>query len=128
MNSDGCCESAYCGFRTDAATKYRKCMGWKDDWCRQCHRLSEVCSFLSDRLMCSGYIDLPRYLPPLGETQFQILCVLGPTSLVITVIITCVAIKEVDPALLFTFPGQESEDKGGIQTAISVRHSISCFL
>ena len=67
----------------------------------------------------SGYINLPYYLPSLGETQFEILCVLAPVSLVITVIVTCVAVREVDPAFLFTLPGQE-QDKKGIQAAISV--------
>ena len=67
----------------------------------------------------SGYINLPYYLPSLGETQFQILCILAPVSLVITVIITCVAVREVDPALLFILPGQEESERG-IQAAISV--------
>ena len=68
---------------------------------------------------CSGYTNLPKYFPSLGETQFQILCVLAPVFLVITVIVTCTAVKEVDPALLFVFPGQGT-DQGGIQAAISV--------
>ena len=69
----------------------------------------------------SGYINLPNIFPAsFGETQFQILCVLAPIVLVITVIITCVVIKEVDPALLFTFPGEAEKDKGGIQAAIGV--------
>jgi hypothetical protein len=59
--------------------------------------------------------------PAFGETQFQILCLLAPVSLVTTVIITCTCIKEIDPKLLFTFPGQEQEEsKGGIQAALSV--------
>jgi len=67
----------------------------------------------------SGYTNLPKYFPSLGETQFQILCVLAPVFMVITVIVTCTAVKEVDPALLFVFPGQGT-DQGGIQAAISV--------
>jgi hypothetical protein len=55
----------------------------------------------------------------LGKTQFQILCILAPILLVLTVIITCVSIKEVDPALLFTLPGQELEQRG-IPSALSV--------
>jgi solute carrier family 45, member 1/2/4 len=67
----------------------------------------------------SGYINLPYSLPALGKTQFQILCILGPVSLVVTVLVTCLAIREVDPALLFQFPGQEENEKG-VQVAISV--------
>jgi len=69
----------------------------------------------------SGYINLPRLFPGLGDTQFEILCILAPVSLVTAVIITCICIKEIDPKLLFTFPGQEQEErKGGMQAAISV--------
>lgn len=57
----------------------------------------------------------------LGETQFQILCMLAPVSLVLTVIITCVSIKEIDPALLFNLPGQGPE-QSGMQSAISVHY------
>jgi hypothetical protein len=69
----------------------------------------------------SGYINLPRLAPSLGGTQFQILCILAPVSLVGTAIITCFTIKEPDPALLFTLPGQE--DKGGLQAALGVKLS-----
>ena len=75
----------------------------------------------------SGYINLPKYLPALGKTQFQILCILAPISLVITVIITCVTIRESDPALLFTLPGQD-RDQSGIQVAINVRYSYNFSL
>lgn len=95
-------------------------MGWKNDWYWECYRIHEVhCPpFVSDD---SGYINLPRLFPAFGETQFQILCVLAPVSLVTTAIITCICIKEVDPKLLFTFPGQEQEEsKGGTQAALSV--------
>src|SRR5579859_4836003 len=74
-------------------------------------------------LICSGYINLPYYLPFLGETQFQILCILAPVLLVITMIITCITIKEVDPALLFTLPGEHSEK--GFQAAINVPSPVA---
>jgi hypothetical protein len=94
-------------------------MGRENDWRGERHRLFEVPS-VSGRADFSGYINLPRHFPSLGDTQFEILCILAPVSLVITVIITCITIQEVDPALLFTLPGQETENKGGIQSALHV--------
>jgi len=87
---------------------------------RKRYRLFEVLPspFETDR---SGYINLPKYLPYLGETQFQILCVLAPSFFLVTAVITCIMVQETDPALLFTFPGQEEENKGGIQGVVSVR-------
>jgi len=76
-------------------------------------------------LIGSGYIDLPYYLPFLGTTQFQILCILAPVLLVITMLITCITIKEVDPALLFLLPGEHSEK--GIQAAINVSSPAISF-
>ncbi|KAE8412586.1 sodium/hydrogen exchanger 3 [Aspergillus pseudocaelatus] len=46
-----------------------------------------------------GYIDLPRYLPFLGNTQFKVLCALASLSLVITLLISCLYIQERDPRL-----------------------------
>jgi solute carrier family 45 protein 1/2/4 len=44
-----------------------------------------------------GYMDLPKIVPSLGNTQFKVLCVLASVSLCITVAISCVYIKERDP-------------------------------
>ncbi|KAE8146020.1 Sodium/hydrogen exchanger family-domain-containing protein [Aspergillus avenaceus] len=46
-----------------------------------------------------GYIDLPRYLPFLGNTQFKVLCALASLSLGITLLISCFYIQERDPRL-----------------------------
>jgi hypothetical protein len=69
----------------------------------------------------SGYINLPKYFPSLGRTQFQILCILAPVSLVSTMTVTCVVIKEADPALLFSLPEDpDAEKKSGVQAALHV--------
>ncbi|KAJ5199349.1 Major facilitator superfamily domain general substrate transporter [Penicillium cf. griseofulvum] len=44
-----------------------------------------------------GYMDLPRIVPWLGNTQFQVLCVLASVFLTATLVISCVYIKERDP-------------------------------
>ncbi|KAF5864918.1 monovalent cation:H+ antiporter, CPA1 (nhx1) [Aspergillus alliaceus] len=44
-----------------------------------------------------GYIDLPRYLLFLGNTQFKVLCALASLSLGITLLISCLYIQERDP-------------------------------
>ena len=117
-----------------------ECLGGKNDRYRKCSRIPKVVflfvdlgipldmnppsesltqiHFCKNMLIGSGYIDLPYYLPFLGTTQFQILCILAPVLLVITMLITCITIKEVDPALLFLLPGEHSEK--GIQAAINV--------
>jgi solute carrier family 45 protein 1/2/4 len=46
-----------------------------------------------------GYLDLPKILPFLGKTQFQVLCALASISLSITLLATCLYIKERDPRL-----------------------------
>lgn len=46
-----------------------------------------------------GYMDLPKYLPFLGHTRFQILCALASMSLIVTLIISCSYIQERDPRL-----------------------------
>lgn len=46
-----------------------------------------------------GYLDLPRYLPFFGNTQFQVFCVLASLSLCITLLISCLFIHERDPRL-----------------------------
>lgn len=45
----------------------------------------------------AGYIDLPKYLWFLGNTQFEILCVIASISLASTVAISILTIKERDP-------------------------------
>ncbi|GLI79749.1 hypothetical protein PoHVEF18_008090 [Penicillium ochrochloron] len=46
-----------------------------------------------------GYLDLPKILPFLGKTQFQVLCALASIALSITLLATCLYIKERDPRL-----------------------------
>lgn len=41
-----------------------------------------------------GFMDLPTILPILGNTQFQVLCVLTSLSLLITLLITCIYTQE----------------------------------
>lgn len=47
----------------------------------------------------SGYLDLPKFLPFFGNTQFKVLCVIASISLGGTLLISCVYIKEHDPRL-----------------------------
>jgi solute carrier family 45 protein 1/2/4 len=44
-----------------------------------------------------GYIDLPRYMPFFGNTQFKVLCVVANIALSSTLAISCSYIKERDP-------------------------------
>lgn len=44
-----------------------------------------------------GYMDLPKLVPFLGNTQFKVLCVLASISLGITITLSCVYIQERDP-------------------------------
>ncbi|KKK19750.1 hypothetical protein AOCH_002196 [Aspergillus ochraceoroseus] len=46
-----------------------------------------------------GYVDLPKIFPFLGYTRFQVLCSLASVSLGVTLVISCVYIKERDPRL-----------------------------
>lgn len=46
-----------------------------------------------------GYLDLPRILPFLGNTQFKVLCALASISLVVTLALSCSYIQERDPRL-----------------------------
>ncbi|KAL4788028.1 hypothetical protein BJX76DRAFT_353580 [Aspergillus varians] len=46
-----------------------------------------------------GYINLPKIFPFLGYTRFQILCALASVSLAVTLVISCLYIKERDPRL-----------------------------
>ncbi|KXG50170.1 Major facilitator superfamily domain, general substrate transporter [Penicillium griseofulvum] len=44
-----------------------------------------------------GYMDLPKIVPWLGNTQFKVLCVLASAFLSVTLAISCAYIKERDP-------------------------------
>ncbi|EED18235.1 sucrose transporter, putative [Talaromyces stipitatus ATCC 10500] len=44
-----------------------------------------------------GYMDLPKVFPIFGNTQFKILCLIASFSLGITLLISCLTIKERDP-------------------------------
>lgn len=46
-----------------------------------------------------GYMDLPRVLPFLGNTQFKVLCCLASTSLILTLGASCFYIQERNPRL-----------------------------
>ncbi|KAJ5317451.1 hypothetical protein N7508_001959 [Penicillium antarcticum] len=56
-----------------------------------------------------GYLDLPKIIPFLGNTQFKALCVLASIFLSVTIAISCAYIKERDPRL-----DPPVEDKLGI--------------
>ncbi|OAX81896.1 hypothetical protein ACJ72_03764 [Emergomyces africanus] len=58
----------------------------------------------------SGYLDLPKILPFFGKTQFQILCMIASLSLGLTLLISCLSIKERDPRL----EGPPSSDNPGV--------------
>ena len=71
-----------------------------------------------------GYINLPRALPFLGKTRFQILCAIASIALTVTLAISCYYIQERDPRL---DGPPASTDQGGIvafakQVVKSVRH------
>lgn len=44
-----------------------------------------------------GYINLPKYMPFFGNSQFKVLCVIASIALSSTLAISCVYIKERDP-------------------------------
>ncbi|PWY73317.1 sodium/hydrogen exchanger 3 [Aspergillus eucalypticola CBS 122712] len=46
-----------------------------------------------------GYMDLPKWFPFLGNTQFKVLCALASVALGITLLVSCLYIKERDPRL-----------------------------
>ena len=46
-----------------------------------------------------GYVNLPRYVPFLGDTQFKCLCAISVIAMFATLGISCSAIKERDPRL-----------------------------
>lgn len=46
-----------------------------------------------------GYLDLPKYLSFLGDSQFKILCAISSASLASAVLVTCLCITERNPNL-----------------------------
>lgn len=46
-----------------------------------------------------GYLDLPKILPFMGSSQFQVLCALASISLIVSLSISCAYIQERDPRL-----------------------------
>lgn len=57
-----------------------------------------------------GYVNLPRYFPFFGNTQFKVLCVIASLSLGSTLLISCLYIKERDPRL----EGPPENDNPGV--------------
>ena len=47
----------------------------------------------------SGYVNLPKWMPFFGNTQFKVLCVIASIALGSTVLISCLYIRERDPRL-----------------------------
>lgn len=47
----------------------------------------------------AGYVDLPKIMWWLGDTQFKVLCAIASIALGSTVLISCLSIKERDPRL-----------------------------
>jgi solute carrier family 45 protein 1/2/4 len=45
----------------------------------------------------AGYVDLPRYLPWLGDSQFKVLCAIASFTMALTVGISCSTVHERDP-------------------------------
>ncbi|KAK0129490.1 hypothetical protein ONS96_000059 [Cadophora gregata f. sp. sojae] len=58
----------------------------------------------------AGYVDLPKYMPFFGNTQFKILCVIASISLASTLAISVLTIRERDPRLEVARP----KGKGGL--------------
>ncbi|KAK7952611.1 general alpha-glucoside permease [Apiospora aurea] len=48
---------------------------------------------------CAGYVDLPRYVGWLGDTQFKVLCAIASISLCLTIFVSVVLVHERDPNL-----------------------------
>ncbi|KAL1302609.1 hypothetical protein AAFC00_002982 [Neodothiora populina] len=68
-------------------------------------RLSGVGNILG---YLSGYVNLPRYMPFFGNTQFKVLCVLACLALVVTVTVSCATVSERDPRLEDDPPEQKA--------------------
>ncbi|KAK8048389.1 general alpha-glucoside permease [Apiospora phragmitis] len=48
---------------------------------------------------CAGYVDLPRYVGWLGDTQFKVLCAIASIALCSTIFVSVVLVHERDPNL-----------------------------
>ncbi|KAF2200612.1 hypothetical protein GQ43DRAFT_441411 [Delitschia confertaspora ATCC 74209] len=68
----------------------------------------------------SGYIDLPRYLPWLGQTQFKILCAIASFTMAATVATSCSTVQERDP----TFDNPPKKQDGLVDFFKSLFHSV----
>jgi solute carrier family 45 protein 1/2/4 len=60
-------------------------------WASRLTGVGNICGFIF------GYLDLPNIFPFLGKTQFQVLCALASISLTVTLLASCLYIKERDP-------------------------------
>lgn len=58
----------------------------------------------------AGYVDLPKYLWFLGDTQFKVLCAIASIALSSTIVVSTTLIHERDPRL----EGPASQDKAGV--------------
>ena len=58
----------------------------------------------------AGYIDLPKYLPAFGNTQFKVLCVIAAFIMLITVGTSVMTCAERDP----TFDAAPLNQEGGV--------------
>jgi solute carrier family 45 protein 1/2/4 len=58
----------------------------------------------------AGYIDLPKIVWWLGDTQFKDLCAIASIALGSTVVLSCLVVRERDPRL----EGPPSKDKPGV--------------
>lgn len=62
-------------------------------WASRMTGVGNICGFVF------GYLDLPSILPFLGRTQFQVLSALASISLTVTLLASCLYIRERDPRL-----------------------------
>lgn len=57
----------------------------------------------------AGYVDLPKVMWWLGDTQFKVLCAIASVALGSTVLLSCLVIKERDPRLDGPTPNQKRQ-------------------
>ncbi|TDZ71835.1 General alpha-glucoside permease [Colletotrichum trifolii] len=58
----------------------------------------------------AGYVDLPKYVWFLGDTQFKVLCAIASIALGATIVVSTTLIHERDPRL----EGPPAQDKAGV--------------
>lgn len=58
----------------------------------------------------AGYVDLPKYVWFLGDTQFKVLCAIASIALSTTIVVSTTLIRERDPRL----EGPPSQSKAGV--------------